>query len=44
MQQSQLIHGEVSNKIGSLENRDLSIPRPQLKVGSKSFVDTYSPF
>ena len=44
MQHSQLLHGDVTNKVGSLEIRDYTIPRPQLKIGSNSFVDTYSPF
>lgn len=35
---------EVSPKVGSLEIRDYTIPRPQLKVGSEAYVDTYSPF
>lgn len=44
MQHSQLIHGEVANKVGAVEFRDYTIPRPQLKIGSSSYVDTYSPF
>jgi hypothetical protein len=35
---------EVTGKVGSTSFRDYSIPRPQLKIGSRSFVDTYSPF
>jgi hypothetical protein len=34
---------EVTSKVGSLNTRDYSIPRPQLKVGSNSFIDTYTP-
>ena len=44
LQVGQLLHGEVAGKVGAIEYRDFSIPRPQLKVGSKNFVDTYSPF
>ena len=44
LQQSQLLHGEVSTKVGSLEQRDYTIRRPTLKVGKDSYVDTYSPF
>jgi len=44
MQYSQLLHGEVAGKVGSVDFRDYTIPRPQLKIGSNSFVDTYSPF
>ena len=44
LQHSQLLHGQVSEKVGSLASRDLTIPRPQLKVGTNSFIDTYSPF
>ena len=45
MQHSQLLHGEVAGKVGSLTERDYTIRRPILKVNKKdSFVDTYSPF
>ena len=44
MQHSQLLHGEVAGKIGSLTHRDYTIPRPLLKIGKDSYVDTYSPF
>lgn len=44
MQNSQLLHGEVASKVGSVDFRDYTIPRPQLKIGSSSYVDTYSPF
>ena len=36
--------GDVSPKVGSVETRDFSIRKPQLKVGKVDFVDTYSPF
>ena len=35
---------EVSPKVGSVEFRDLSIRKPQMKVGKPDFIDTYSPF
>jgi hypothetical protein len=35
---------EVTGKVGAINYRDYSIPRPQLKVGNQSYVDTYSPF
>ena len=35
---------EVTDKVGSTNVRDYSIPRPALKIGTNSFVDTYSPF
>ena len=34
----------VTPKIGSVEFRDYSIRKPALKVGSNSYVDTYSVF
>jgi hypothetical protein len=35
---------EVADKVGSTNSRDYSIPRPLLKIGKDSCVDTYSPF
>lgn len=35
---------EITAKIGATTNRDFTIRRPQLKVGSNVFIDTYSPF
>lgn len=35
---------EVTGKVGSIDRRDYTIRRPQLKVGSNEFVDTYSVF
>ena len=35
---------QVSPKIGSVEIRDYSIKKPQLKIGKTDFIDTYSPF
>ena len=34
----------VTRKVGSVEHRDYTIRRPALKIGSHSFVDTYSIF
>jgi hypothetical protein len=39
-----MLQSEVTEKVGSLDRRDYTIRRPQLKIGSDSFVDTYSPF
>lgn len=33
MQHSQLLHGEVAGKVGSLNERDYTIRRPLLKIG-----------
>lgn len=35
---------EVTSKVGSVDYRDYTIYRPQLKVGTNNFIDTYSPF
>jgi hypothetical protein len=35
---------EIALKIGSVEGRDFTIKRPQMKIGKTGFVDTYSPF
>ena len=35
---------EITSKIGAVPNRDLTIPKPQLKVGKSEYIDTYSPF
>lgn len=35
---------EVAPKIGSVDVRDYSIRKPQMKVGQTVFIDTYSPF
>lgn len=35
---------EVTPKVGSVDVRDLSIRRPQMKVGKTDFIDTYTPF
>lgn len=35
---------QVTQKVGSVDIRDLSIRKPQMKVGKADFIDTYSPF
>ena len=32
----------VTPKIGSVEHREFSVRKPQIKVGSTVFIDTYS--
>lgn len=44
LQLSQLLHGEVADKVGATNMRDYTIPRPLLKIGKEITVDTYSPF
>lgn len=34
----------MTPKVGSVETRDLSIRKPQMKVGKTDFIDTYTPF
>jgi hypothetical protein len=34
----------ITSKIGAVETRDFTIPKPQLKVGKSDYIDTYSPF
>ena len=36
LQHSQLLHGDVASKVGSLNERDYTIRRPVLKIGSPS--------
>ena len=38
------MQAEISSKVGAVNERDYSIFRPQLKVGSNQFVDTYTVF
>jgi len=41
---SLMLQPEVALKVGTSDKRDYSIPRPLLKIGNNSFVDTYTPF
>lgn len=35
---------EVAAKVGSLDTRDFSIRKPQMKIGKTDCINTYSPF
>lgn len=44
MNRSFLAQRDVSPKVGALETRDYTIRKPQLKIGTNNYVDTYSVF
>lgn len=44
LNRSLMLKSDVTEKVGSTDIRDYSIRRTALKIGTNSFVDTYSPF